>query len=65
MRNDTEHEIVDCPKLAKGKLHRFNNAAGVAYSAIYLHGDEIFSCERAQEAKMISYFNSMVKEGSI
>lgn len=65
MRTDTDHEIVDCKKLAKGKLHRFNNPAGVAYSAIYLNGKEVFSCERAQEAKMVSYFNSMVKEGTI
>ena len=52
--SDTKHEIVDCPKLTKGELHRFYNSAGVAYSAIYLDGEEVVSCERDKEKTMIS-----------
>lgn len=57
---DSEHEIVDCSELKKGELHRFKNAAGVEYSAIYVHGEERYSIERDGEAGMIRYANEML-----
>ena len=49
-----------------GTLKRFNNAAGVPYSAIYdKNGREIFSCERKYEEDMIATWNkSPVWSGS-
>lgn len=40
------------------KLLRFDNPAGVPYSAIFQNGEEIFSCERSQEENMIKQWNS-------
>ena len=53
LAGDTPHEITDID-LHNGAatLHRFRNAAGVPYSAIYeIH--EIISAPRADEAELI------------
>lgn len=53
---DSEHIIVTTLK-NNGILHRFNNPAGVPYSAIYQYGEEIWSSERKYEAQMIKDWN--------
>ena len=40
-----------------GVLYRFNNPAGVPYSAIYVKLFEAFSCEREDEPNMIKAWN--------
>ena len=48
---------------AEGKcaaLHRFANAGGTLYSALYEDGQEILSCERSGEGKMISDYLSRI-----
>ena len=56
-RYDSKHEIITTYELPKGAvLHRFRNRANVPYSAIYVDDEEIFSCERKQEAEMIFYW---------
>lgn len=52
MRGDSEHEIV-MTLIGNGVLHRFNNPAGVPYSAIYVDGVELKSAERADEGRML------------
>lgn len=55
---DDKHVIVPNIELADGaELHRFNNACGVPYSAIYLNGDEQMSCEFNSEVDMIKCWN--------
>jgi len=56
---DGDHRIYDADLKHEGVLHRFENAAGVPYSAIYRGGREWFSCERDREKGMIDYWNSM------
>lgn len=54
---DSKHEIITTYELPKGAVvHRFRNRADVPYSAIYVDGEEIWSCERDQEAEMIFYW---------
>ena len=50
------HQIVDIELKDGAELHRFDNVCGVAYSAIYLDGREVFSCERERESSMIVYW---------
>lgn len=59
MNGDTKHIIVDDIYLkGNAKLHRFENAAGIQYSAIYTAGGrEVYSCVRDEEARMIAYWN--------
>lgn len=38
---------------------RFKNEENIPYSAIYLNGAELFSCERNREQNMIKYWNGM------
>ena len=59
--DDSPHEfvgtIMPASRAAEGKcaaLHRFANAGGTLYSALYEDGQEILSCERSGEGKMIS-----------
>jgi hypothetical protein len=59
MNGDTKHIVVDCPSLNVGELHRFKNAAGVEYSAIYIDGVEVYSCERDRENGMINFVNEI------
>lgn len=62
---DGPHEfvgtIMPATRAAEGRcaaLHRFVNAAGTPYSALYEDGEEAFSCERSNEGKMISDYLS-------
>ena len=55
--DEGEHVIYDAALRKEAKLHRFDNPAGCAYSAIYVCGKEVYSCERAHEAQMIKYWN--------
>ena len=41
------------------ELHRFLNAAGTPYSAIYVNSVEIYSCEREHEGKMLAHWKEM------
>ena len=56
--NESNHVVYDADLKASAKLHRFLNPAGCAYSAIYVDGEEIWSCERDYEAQMISNWNA-------
>ena len=54
--DDSPHEfvgtIMPASRAAEGKcaaLHRFANAGGTLYSALYEDGQEILSCERSGE----------------
>ena len=55
------HEIVRCKDLdlLGAELHRFNNPAGVAYSAIYEGNIELMSSERYGESAMVKYYLKM------
>lgn len=56
---DSEHEIIyDVSLVNNARLHRFVNAGGDEYSAIYQGQIEIWSCERAHEAQMIKDWNT-------
>lgn len=57
MIGDSGHEIIDCNLAGNGILHRFNNRAGVPYSAIYVDGIEVFSAPRENEEDMLAYWN--------
>lgn len=58
---DTPHEIVSDIELKNNaQLHRFNNHAGIPYSAIYVDGKEIWSCRRVTEAEMIKDWNEYI-----
>ena len=50
------HQIADMELNGGATLHRFNNIAGVDYSAIYLDGREVLSCERERESSMVDYW---------
>lgn len=56
---DSDHTLYDAHLHKGAVLHRFNNPAGVPYSAIYIGGHEIYSCERDHEKRMIDYWNEM------
>ena len=65
--DDSPHEfvgtIMPASRAAEGKcaaLHRFANAGGTLYSALYEDGQEILSCERSGEGKMISDYLSRI-----
>ena len=59
-QNDSSsHKIFDAGLRKGATLHRFLNNAGIPYSAIYIGSREVFSCERAQEPQMISYWNGL------
>lgn len=55
--DEGDHIIYDADLRKEAKLHRFDNAAGCAYSAIYVCGREVYSCERDHEPQMIKYWN--------
>ena len=55
--NDSEHEVLDAGLRKGAKLHRFTNAAGVEYSAVYLGRMEALSCERDYERDMVNFWN--------
>lgn len=56
---DGRHVIVEEVKLnGGGVLHRFHNASGIAYSAIYIGDFEVYSNVREREDFMIQQFNS-------
>lgn len=55
--DSTMHIVYDANLKKSGKPHRFENNAGVLYSAIYVGSEEIFSCERAHEKNMILTWN--------
>lgn len=60
---DSPHEIItDVHLLGGGKLHRFNNAAGDACSAIYVKGEEIWWHYRENEERMIREWNELREE---
>ena len=54
---DGVHTIYDVGLNKGALLHRFNNQAGYAYSAIYTNSFEVYSCERSHEQQMIKYWN--------
>ena len=57
---DSKHEIAKDIRLRSGGvLHRFNNAGNVPYSAIYVDGFEVWSCERDHESRMVKDWNNM------
>lgn len=55
---DSVHEVLTDDLLSRYdvELHRFTNAAGVPYSAIYRGGVEEMSSERDGEAVMLEAF---------
>ena len=55
---DSPHEVYtdDLLKRYGAELHRFTNAAGVEYSAIYRNGIEEMSDPREREQEMIDAF---------
>lgn len=57
-REDTAHEVYidDYLWMFGAELHRFKNAAGVPYSAIYRYGEEMMSSEREREDKLLEAF---------
>ena len=58
--HDTPHEVYtdDLLKRYGAEIHRFDNSAGVAYSAIYRNGFEEMSDPREREGEMIDAFRS-------
>lgn len=58
MPGDSEHEVFTDDLLRRygAELHRFTNAAGVPYSAIYRNGIEEMSDPRERESGMIDAF---------
>lgn len=57
---DSPHRIVK--KLeGNAELHRFRNAAGVDYSAIYVGNLEVWSRERTDEEEMLKQWPKRVK----
>lgn len=55
---DSPHEVYtdDLLRLYDAELHRFTNAAGTEYSAIYRNGVEEMSDPREREQDMIDAF---------
>lgn len=58
MPGDSEHDVYtnDLLKRYGAELHRFTNAAGVPYSAIYRNGVEEMSDPQEHESSMIDAF---------
>lgn len=56
-KGDTPHDVYDADLRLDATLHRFNNAAGCAYSAIYVGDDEVWNHVREREADMIAAWN--------
>ena len=56
---DSPHEIIILD--GQAELHRFENKAGVPYSAVYVNGFEEYSCEREREQKMLNFFHKTNK----
>lgn len=56
-RNDGDHIVLEAGLKGSALLHRFQNKAGVPYSAIYdSNMNEIMSTERAREHIMIKNY---------
>ena len=53
----TDHTVWDAVLNKGAVLHRFVNRGGCPYSAIYIETEELMSCERVYEQKMINYWN--------
>ena len=53
----TDHTVLDAVLNKGAVLHRFVNRGGCPYSAIYIETEELMSCERDYEQKMINYWN--------
>lgn len=64
-RSNGDYPVDECFALDNGcQLHRFRNAAGVEYSAIYnKDGMEFLNNERSQEAKMLELFETTWNRG--
>ena len=56
-QDSSVHIVYDANLKNGGKLHRFENNAGVLYSTIYVGCMEMFSCERVHEKNMILTWN--------
>ena len=54
---DSLHIVYDADLADEGKLHRFNNPAGIACSAIYRGNIEVWWNYREHEARMIKEWN--------
>ena len=54
---DGEHTVLDAGLKGEAYLHRFNNKAGCAYSAIYYGNFEVWSHVREKERFMIRDWN--------
>ena len=52
-----KHEIFDAGLNGGARLHRFENRAGVDYSAIYVGDEEYVSHARRRESDMIRWWN--------
>lgn len=53
----SDHTVLDADLNKGAVLHRFVNRGGCPYSAIYIGKEELMSCERDYEQKMINYWN--------
>lgn len=54
---DTTHKVyMVIYKNKMCELHRFNNAGGVPYSAIYVDGKEYYNNIRENEKEMLKYY---------
>ncbi len=59
---DSPHEIIDSADLPwEGVLHRFVNAGGTPYSAIYYHGIEVKCTPREFEQQMLNQWKTSGK----
>lgn len=57
-KGDSPHVVIYEVELANDALlHRFDNPAGVPFSAIYVDGIEVWNCERSREANMVYDWN--------
>lgn len=61
-QGDSTHMVYADDYLTRygAELHRFINAGGVPYSAIYRNGSEEMSCERQGEDQMIKSFRERI-----
>lgn len=53
----SDHTVLDAVLNKGAVLHRFVNRGGCPYSAIFMGTEELMSCERDNEQKMINYWN--------
>lgn len=58
-RDLTPHKVMEASLKKDATLHRFQNPAGVPYSAIYVGSIEMCSCQREHEQGMIDYWNQV------